>query len=279
VYREAIARVLAYIEENLQDDREGVLENSALARVAGYSEYHFLRIFRQTVHLTPAAYIRKRRITEIVRRIGQGSRPMSDIAFAYGFNSKENFTRAFKKEHHILPTEFRTAGCSLRLYEPFRFEEAAPRPAVSLGYLEEFSLTVFPSDEDFPPNFWNKYNTGGKSVQLTGGGIAEDYGVMKWNASRKRLDYYIGVRTELAGGNPSGTVQLTIPGGLYAMFDTPAADQHGFVAAIRQTWDWIRDVWLPENGYRRTGGFELESYVESSRKYTERIYIPIEKEK
>lgn len=278
MYREAIERVLVYIEENLRDDREGILDNSTLAGVAGYSEYHFLRIFRQTVHLTPAAYIRKRRVTEIVRHIGQSSRPLSDIAFSFGFNSKENFTRAFKKEHNILPSEFRAAGCSLRLYEPFRFEEAWLHPAVSLGYLEEFSLTVFPNDGDFPPNFWNKYNAGGKSAILTGGEIVEDFGAMKWNAEKGRLEYFLGVRTELAKGNTAGTVRLTIPGGLYALFDTPPSDQYGFVSVIRQTWDWIRDVWLPENGYRRTGGYELESYVESSRKYSERIYIPIEKE-
>ena len=278
MYRDTIAGVLAYIEENLRDEREGILSNAALAREAGYSEYHFLRIFRQTVRLTPADYIRKRRITEIVRRIGQGSRPMSDIAFEFGFNSKENFTRAFKKEHHILPTEFRTAGCSLRLYDPFTFDRENLRPTVSLGFLEAFSLTVYPSDEDFPPNFWNKYNAGGRSTILTGGDIVEDYGAMLWNTQRGRLDYYIGVRTDRALGDTTGTLRLTIPGGLYALFDTPPARQHNFVTTIRQTWDWIREVWLPENGYVRTGGWELESYTESSRTYTERIYIPIEKE-
>ena len=65
-----IRRVLDYVEEHLKDDRQGVLDNAALARVAGYSEYHFLRVFRDFVHLTPADYIRKRRISEIVRRIG-----------------------------------------------------------------------------------------------------------------------------------------------------------------------------------------------------------------
>ena len=109
--------VLNYIEEHLKDDHQGVLDNATLAKLAGYSEFHFLRLFRTVVHLTPADYIRKRRLSEIVHCIGNSNRPLSDIAFEYGFNSKENFTRAFKKEHGILPTEFRSAGCSLRLYE------------------------------------------------------------------------------------------------------------------------------------------------------------------
>ena len=110
-YRVQIQKALDYIEDNLKND----IDSATLARVAGYSEYHFLRVFRQTVHLTPADYIRKRRITEIVRCVVREKRPISEIAFAYGFNSKENFVRAFKREHHILPTEFRAAQNSLKL--------------------------------------------------------------------------------------------------------------------------------------------------------------------
>lgn len=273
-----IKRVLDYIEEHLQDDRQGVLDNATLAQIAGYSEYHFLRLFRQTVHLTPADYIRKRRISEIVRRIGENNRPMSDIAFAYGFNSKENFTRAFKKEHHILPTEFRTANCSLRLFEPFAFEKDSPRPAVSMGYLSTFELVAYPCDEDSPPHFWNRYNAERRSLQLSGGKEVEDFGAMIWNFEKKRLDYYIGIHAEKANGDISGTVRLTIAGGLYAMFDTPLANQHDFVATVRDTWNWIYQEWMPNSGYRRGEGFELESYTESSRIFSERIYVPLIKD-
>lgn len=270
-------RVLDYIEEHLKDDRQGVLDNATLAQVAGYSEYHFLRLFRQTVHLTPADYIRKRRISEIVRRMGEGNRPMSDIAFEYGFNSKENFTRAFKKEHHILPTEFRAANCSLRLFEPFEFVSLNVRPTVSMGYLADFVLVAYPCDESFPPHCWNRYNTEKRSLRLSGGAVVEDFGAMVWNLEKKRLDYYIGIRAEEANGDTKGTVRLEISGGLYAMFDTPPATQHEFVAVIRDTWEWIDRVWMPSSSYRRGVGFELERYVESSRAYSERIYVPLTK--
>ena len=271
-------RVLDYIEEHLKDDRQGVLDNATLAQIAGYSEYHFLRLFRQTVHLTPADYIRTRRISEIVRRIGESNRPMSDIAFEYGFNSKENFTRAFKKEHHILPTEFRTANCSLRLFEPFEFAKESPRPTVSMGYLSTFDLVAYPCDEDFPPHFWNRYNAEKLSLRLSGGKVVEDFGAMVWNSEKKHLDYYIGIRAEEANGDTMGTARLTITGGLYAMFDTPTASQHDFVSTVRDAWDWIYGVWMPNSGYRRGVGFEMERYVESSREYSERIYVPLTKE-
>ena len=273
-----VMKVIDYIEAHLKDDREGVLDNATLARVAGYSEYHFLRLFRATVSLTPADYIRKRRLTEIVRRIGDSARPMSDIAFEYGFNSKENFTRAFKTEHNILPTQFREVSCSLRLYESFDPDPAEPTPAVSLAFLQDFTLIVYPSDLHFPPHFWNRYNAEERSARLSGGRIVEDYGAMRWDPQKNCLDYFIGIREEDATGDRTGTVELSIKGGLYALFDTAPAGQHDFVATIRHTWDWIGAVWLPQNGYRRSGGFELESYVESGRDYSERIYIPLIKE-
>lgn len=271
--REHIGRVVDYIEEHLKEE----LDNRLLADIAGYSEFHFLRLFRGCVGLTPADYVRKRRISEIVRRIGLDKRPICDIAFEYGFNSKENFTRAFKKEHKILPTEFKSAGCSLRLFQPFELNKTEVCPEVSIGYLEGFSVVAYPCDEELPPCFWNKYNAEKRSARLSGGAVTEDYGVMRWDPERRGLDYYIGIRAEMANGDISGTVRLDIEGGLYAVFDTPPTDQHSFVDTIRRTWDMIYGVWLPESGYRRRGGFEMECYSESSRTYSERIYVPIEK--
>lgn len=108
--QERIRWVIACIEKHLTEE----WSNAQLAGIAGYSEFHFLRMFRVQTGLTPADYTRKRRLSEVVRRIGSG-RAMSELAFAYGFNSKENFTRAFRREHGILPTEFRAriarCGC------------------------------------------------------------------------------------------------------------------------------------------------------------------------
>lgn len=268
-----IQRVIDYIEAHLKDE----LDNKLLAEIAGYSKFHFLRQFRDAVRLTPADYIRKRRISEIVRRIGTESRPISDIAFEYGFNSKENFTRAFKTEHKILPMEFKKANCSLRLFQPFEFDKAELHLDVSMSYLKGFSVIAYPCDEDLPPSFWNKYNAEKRSLRLSGGEITEDFGVMRRNAEKGRLDYYIGICAEKAKGDISGTVRLDIAEGLYAVFDTPPASQHDFVGVIHRTWDWIYSDWLPNSGYRRGDGFEMESYAETSRKYSERIYVPLER--
>lgn len=237
-----IQRVLDFIESHLNEK----LDNATLARVAGYSEFHFLRVFRKAIHLTPADYIRKRRISEIVLRIGATNRPISDIAFEYGFNSKENFIRAFKKEHSILPSEFKAANCSLRLFQPFTFQSNVPSLQAAVKFMKGFTLIAYPCDEVSPPNFWNKYNAEKRSLRLSGGTVAEDFGAMRWNSEKGRLDYYIGIRAEDVRGDTADTTKLEISEGLYAIFDTPFAEQHNFVGIIRDSWKWIYQEWLPK---------------------------------
>lgn len=270
-YREHIEKVIDYIEENLQCE----INLTDCAKVSGYSSYHFLRIFRDVVGLTPADYIRKRRIAEISKEIMRGNQYISPIAFQYGFNSKENFLRAFKMEHHILPTEYKEARNSLKLYERFRFETGDFSVKPGIVEIQPFSLTVYKCDEEVVPNFWNKYNARGLSQVLSGGKEVWDYGVSSWNREEKRLDYYISIPSEYAAGDIEGTLELSIPGGVYAVFSTPAADQDTFVTQIHKTWDYIKK-WFPDGGYERRSGYEFECYREKSRLFLEDIYIPVQ---
>lgn len=274
-YREHIAAAIDYIENHLRAE----LDISAVASAAGYSSYHFLRVFREVCGLTPADYIRKRRISEIVRRMDTENRPICDIAFEFGFNSKENFIRAFKSEHHILPTEYKAASNSLKLYDRLSFDLPPFSVDGKIIKLESFCLVAYKCDEEYTPNFWNRYNAKKLSYRLSGGQTVEYFGACKWNNVSGHLDYYIGIKKSDTNGDTSNTITLDIPGGDYAVFDTPAVTHFNFVNTIHRTWEYIGRAWLPEHGYERTGGFELESYTEASRTFSERIYIPVKKMK
>lgn len=269
-YKSHIMRAIDYIEENLKNE----IALNDCARVSGYSDYHFIRVFREATGLTPVDYIRKRRLTEIIKKM-RPDVPFSETAFEYGFNSKENFTRAFAAEHHILPTEYKSALNSLKLYKSVCFETEPFSVTPTITQLEPFVLTVYKSDELFTPKFWNKYNGRKWSKKLSGGLLCEDYGVNIWNVKENRLDYFIGIRKESAYSNPSGTMDLFIKGGLYAVFATPKTSHYDFVNTIHRTWDYINRIWLPGSGYSRTGGYEFESYIEESRTFSENIYIPL----
>ncbi|MDR1328782.1 MAG: AraC family transcriptional regulator [Oscillospiraceae bacterium] len=265
----AVKQALEYIERNIAQD----VSVSALAREAGCSKYHFLRLFKAATGLTPGAYIRKRRLSEIARAIGGGDRPASDVAFYFGFNSKENFTRAFKSEHRVTLSEHIASGNSLDLLLDAPTPEVPADPEFAV--LPELSLVVYACDEERPPQFWNKYNCRKLSQRLSGGAVVEDFGVGRFNEFTGRLDYWIGIREAEANGNTDNTVNLTVPGGSYAIFTTTPATQDDFVHVIHRTWAYINNIWLTRSGFRHTGGYEMESYIEDSRTYSERIYIPI----
>lgn len=270
-YTKHIADAVDYIEDNLNND----ICIADCAKACGYSVYHFIRVFKEVIGLTPSDYIRKRRLSEIAKEIAGNNEYISEIAFRYGFNSKENFLRAFKNEHGILPTEYKSIENSLQLYDRFTFHENNFFIAPRIVKTEPFCLTVYKSDESHIPNFWNKYNAKGYSLKLSGGIITRDYGVSIWNFTENKLDYYIGIKSDYAMGDLSGTAKINISGGLYAIFSTPAANHNDFIKIIHSTWDYINNVWLKNSEYRRTGDYEFECYIEKSRLFSEDIFIPI----
>lgn len=197
---------------------------------------------------------------------------MSEIGYRYGFNSGENFIRAFKSEHGVVPGEYRKMKNSLKLYERPEFEKPPFCLIPEIVSLPQKTLVVYESDEDYPPRFWNKYNCRKLSKKLSGGRVCMDYGVSLW---RGRVDYYIGIEEELAQGDLSGTLKMVLPGGFYAVFTTPGTSQHNFVNTIHRTWDYINREWPGLSGYERQQPPEYETYVEDSRSFSEKIYIPV----
>ena len=272
-YREQIQHALNYIEDNLYQD----LDLDRIAASTGYSKYHFLRIFKTELGMTPGEYIRKRRITESAHEIADTRKAISQIGFEHGFNSKENFTRAFLGEHSIRPSEYRLTDNSLQLLSREIVTDSVVDLQPRILEMPAQQVTVLKSMEETPPGFWNRYNCGGWSRKLSGGKIVTDYGISVWDREMSKMDYYIGILSSEAHGDLAGTVQMELAGGLYAVFSTPKADKFDFVNRIHATWDFIHGKWLPESGYQRGVGYDFETYQESSREYSEQIYIPIRK--
>lgn len=64
-YIDSLERALNYIESHLNDE----IDLLTLAKEAGYSLYHFQRVFKGAVGDSIKEYIRKRRITEAAKEI------------------------------------------------------------------------------------------------------------------------------------------------------------------------------------------------------------------
>lgn len=96
LYHQRINAVISYVRENLEAD----LSLEKLASVAGFSPFHFHRVFKAVTEETLNEMIgrlRLERAAALLRATPQLS--ITDAAFASGFNSVATFSRAFKKQY------------------------------------------------------------------------------------------------------------------------------------------------------------------------------------
>lgn len=107
-------RVLVHIQQNL----DAALPLEELARIAGFSAYHFHRIFRGMVGESVKQHIRRLRLERAAGHLKHTNRTVLELALEAGYETHESFTRAFKHAFDIPPSAFRDA------HRPPRIEAA-----------------------------------------------------------------------------------------------------------------------------------------------------------
>lgn len=112
---EAVNKMQKYIEKNISSK----ITMSNLAKIAGYSQWHASRIFKEFTGKTPFEYIRALRLSKaaLLFRDNQKSKVI-DIAFDFVFDSHEGFTKAFIKQFGISPKKYKDNPKPLRLFIP-----------------------------------------------------------------------------------------------------------------------------------------------------------------
>lgn len=85
--------ILKYIEEHLEES----LNIKRLVEIAGYSEYHFIRMFKRYTNETVMEYVCRRRLIRACEDILLGMR-IIDVAIKYGWQSHSAFSKSFNRE-------------------------------------------------------------------------------------------------------------------------------------------------------------------------------------
>lgn len=103
VYSQVIRQSIEFIEKNIHEP----LSLSFLAKEAGFSKYHYHRIFQKEIGVSASEYIRYRRLANAAKMLLYTDERIIDIAFYFHFESQESFTRSFKKYYQIPPGQYR----------------------------------------------------------------------------------------------------------------------------------------------------------------------------
>jgi len=107
-HHECIDEVKHYIREHIDEP----LNREVLAAVAGFSVSHFHRIFTAYTDQNITSYVRRVRLERAGRKLRMGAVDITQVALAAGYETHSAFSKAFKQQYGLSPSEFRGLDCN-----------------------------------------------------------------------------------------------------------------------------------------------------------------------
>lgn len=290
-------KIIDYIEEHIKEDISGI----QLAQIAGYSPFHFYKLFQKTVGYSVMDYVLKRKLQYALNDIGKGEKIIK-IAMEYGFETHAGFTKAFKRCFGSPPQTYRM-HCPLSIprkpdlrtlrqkkvggivMQPKIVERATFHVG---GMLFDNNIRDVSYTRDAPA-FWSQrgLTNGETETRLYDILSPTKHGEYCINLKRDNDDhsftYLFAVSIEKECQVPTDMMKLQIPSATYAVFTTPLVTTSNFVNSIKGTWAYILEEWLPHSLYEiNETTFDFEYYDERCHhwlhdKINMEIYIPIQK--
>lgn len=98
-----LRRVIEYIDAHLDQD----LGLRSLAEVAGLSEDHFARTFRESTGMPPYRYLLQRRLTRARELLETSDMPIAEIAQTLGFADQSHLTNLLRRDTGMTPGKLR----------------------------------------------------------------------------------------------------------------------------------------------------------------------------
>lgn len=242
-----INNAIEYMENHLTDD----ITLSDIAESVYISAFHFQRAFSMMAGISPAEYLRNRRLSQAGAELANGNERVIDIAMKYGYESSKSFTKAFSRFHGFSPMQVRK-GSPLKYMNRYTI-----RITIDGGSIMEYKIEKWEAmdllvhvknfhaetSENEIPAFWDEYYS---------------------NEEYRRIPGYLGICVQRK--TESTVFQYGI--GCKAS------------KAIQAMWDKIYNEWLPITEYELIPEYYIENYLPrnpTAKDYVSEICIPINK--
>ncbi|MGX7030864.1 AraC family transcriptional regulator [Vagococcus zengguangii] len=278
---ESISKTLHFIEEHIQDD----LTIEKIAKHVYLTPMSLQKGFSMLCGYTLNEYIRKRKFTLAGFDVMNSNEKIIDIALKYGYESPDNFTRAFKRFHGSSPISVRTGEATIQEFAPLKVNLE-----LKGGYLMEYRIEEKPAFKvagicqtiayeaayKEVPLFWQLLMSKHQTVDF-----CPKYGV---NADLEMtgIDFDYMIADDLNGNMlPFSEAKIQeIPAHTWAVFPCRGrADQQ--LADINQK---IYQEWLPNtSNYEIAAGYTIERYDDPTgypqgtldNNYYSEIWLPV----
>lgn len=115
-WTETLKRTVAYLEEHLleEDAAEGA------ARMAGFSPLYLQKGFKLVTGYSMGEYVRNRRLYLAGLEAIAGREKIIGLAYQYGYDTPESFSKAFRRFHGVSPAQLRQAPEKLVPFLPLQ---------------------------------------------------------------------------------------------------------------------------------------------------------------
>lgn len=278
----AIQRSINYMEAHLLEE----MDYEEIAASVCISSFHFHSAFSLIMGMTANEYIRKRRLSMAGQELSRSRAKVIDIAYKYGYDSPESFTKAFCRFHGVTPSQAKRPGATLTLFNPMKIKitvEGGKIMDYRIETRKQFSVLVRSKaflnekineegNRDIP-GFWTQCQQDGTFELLNRYRQNDDNYAVCSPASEEKgcFDYAIGVLCAKDCDVPEGFKLWTIDEGLWAVFPCIGNDE----SCMDGVWEKIYREFLPQSGYEMRNYADFEYYPAGSRNVFCEIWVPV----
>ena len=287
-----LEKTIEYIENNLTKN----INIKKLSKYVGVSEFYLQRSFQILTSYSIGEYIRNRRLYLAARELSRSNNKIIDIAYKYGYETPESFTKAFSKFHGSTPSKVKKGGgytsfnrIRIKLVieqgEEMNVKVTPMFPIKLIGFEKEFS---FDNSYVEIPKFWDEICE--KHCTRIYAGLdpetPEEHAIVDncigeyalcMDDDGKSFRYMVAGR--YTGGEvPKGMKLVELERGNWAVFDCYGPNPK----TLQEINTKIFNEWIPNNReYEVRGNYNIEWYDctadMNDENYHSAIWIPVKK--
>jgi AraC family transcriptional regulator len=278
LYRARINETIDYINSHLSSP----LNLEQLSQVAGFSPFHFHRVFSAVLGETPNSFINRLRVEHAANLLIKSPHlSVTEIALECGFSSSATFARAFKAFFGVAASQYRVSQPPSIVSPPLPEAPLSPlsvkvqmvpeQPVIYVANLEGYSLPKICAAWDRLYHWANARNLITPDTKMIGIGFDDPL-----ITSSERCRYYacLTVSHKINTGPRVGYLELA--GGAYAVgrFSCPAEQ-------IWKTYQAMYGDWLSGSGCQLADRPTYELYLQTPEtsedgNFLMEIYLPVE---